>query len=290
MVKDDVFGAKASVSPFTFNYDQVQNVGKQAWRFHTADKKLTAFNKWFQQRVKDSVLDVDTTGKPWLAKYVESSYKTGALRAYTDAHPELGIESPDFYRGSKEQFLKSAFGAPERVSKLKLLYTRTFEELKGITAVMSQQVSKQLAQGIADGKNPLDIARGMSKTIDGISKSRARTIARTEMIYAHAEGQLDAFEDLGVDELDIMAEWNTAGDDRVCDECQPLEGVLLSVDEARGLLPRHPNCRCAWIPANIGEKQKGEKRGKAAEEALRKSIKAEGGSKMSDWLGKELVK
>ena len=49
----------------------------------------------------------------------------------------------------------------------------------------------------------------------------------------------------------------------------------MSVSEARGLIPRHPNCRCAWIPANVGEKGKGQKRGGSADVAIRKSLKAE---------------
>ena len=42
----------------------------------------------------------------------------------------------------------------------------------------------------------------------------------------------------------------TAGDDKVCVICEEIaaEGPY-SIEEAQGLLPAHPNCRCAWIPA-----------------------------------------
>jgi len=42
----------------------------------------------------------------------------------------------------------------------------------------------------------------------------------------------------------------TAGDDRVCIVCQDIsaEGPY-TLAEAQGLLPAHPNCRCAWVPA-----------------------------------------
>jgi hypothetical protein len=41
----------------------------------------------------------------------------------------------------------------------------------------------------------------------------------------------------------------TAGDDRVCDECDELaaDGPY-SLDEADDLIPAHPNCRCALVP------------------------------------------
>jgi hypothetical protein len=42
----------------------------------------------------------------------------------------------------------------------------------------------------------------------------------------------------------------TAGDDRVCDVCDDIaaEGPY-SLDEAQGLIPAHPNCRCVFVPA-----------------------------------------
>jgi hypothetical protein len=41
----------------------------------------------------------------------------------------------------------------------------------------------------------------------------------------------------------------TAGDDKVCEECQDIaaDGPY-DLDTARGLIPAHPNCRCAFIP------------------------------------------
>jgi hypothetical protein len=42
----------------------------------------------------------------------------------------------------------------------------------------------------------------------------------------------------------------TAGDDRVCDECDSLEGLTFTIEEARRLIPVHPNCRCVFVPTN----------------------------------------
>jgi hypothetical protein len=101
-------------------------------------------------------------------------------------------------------------------------------------------------------------------------------IARTEVIRAHAEGQLDALEELGVEELGVEVEWTVTEDSRLCPLCAALKGVVLTLDEAKGLLPRHPNCRCAFIPANVGEDEEGQLRSKSAiEKAIDKSIQAE---------------
>jgi len=266
----DVFGLNTS-KPLAFN------VEAQAWRFQTDSQKITSFNKWFQNQINEDILAVDIKGDPWTAKYVDSAYKKGSIRAYTDVHKASLAESPDFYNGSKAQFLKSAFSQPERLSKLRFLYTRSYEDLKGISNAMSQQISRVLADGLSQGVGPATMASRMTKTISGITKKRALVMARTEVIAAHAEGQLDSFEDLGVKEIGAMAEWSTAGDDRVCPLCAELEGTVMTVEEARGLIPRHPNCRCAWIPANVGETEKKKRywSKEAKQIQIDKSLKAE---------------
>lgn len=216
-------------------------MAKKQFAFQTSENKLSSFNTWFKYRVDEKVLTVDHIGKPWTSKYVDSAYKKGSIRAYKDTHKKSLMKSQDFYEGSKDQFLKSAFAHPERMSKLRLLGTRVFEQLKGVTAEMGSKMNILFAEGMAHGKGPADIARGMANTITGLTNKRAKVIARTEVIYAHAEGQLDSFEDLGVEEIEVMAEWSTAGDDRVCPQCSELEGTIMTVKEAKGKIPLHPN-------------------------------------------------
>lgn len=41
----------------------------------------------------------------------------------------------------------------------------------------------------------------------------------------------------------------TAGDDRVCDDCDQIAAQgPYDLEEAQGLIPSHPNCRCAFVP------------------------------------------
>jgi SPP1 gp7 family putative phage head morphogenesis protein len=219
-------------------------VREREFEFTTDANKLKAFNEWFKQQVDANVFSVapgtDPT-KPWTAEYVESAYRKGLFNAYMSARdPELGLE--EVGGQTSESFMRSAFNQPEVRSKIELLATRSFEQLKGITAQMGSDMNRILAQGMADGSNPRTIAREMQARIGKLTRQRAEVIARTEVIHSHAEGQLDAFDKLGVKELGIMAEWSTAGDDRVCPFCLEREGKIYTVDEARGLIPLHPNC------------------------------------------------
>ena len=76
----------------------------------------------------------------------------------------------------------------------------------------------------------------------------------------HAKRQLDSMEAMGLGELGAATEWSTASDDQVCNLCAPLQGIVLTAKEARGLLPHHEGCRCCWTPANVGEDTEGQRR------------------------------
>jgi len=234
MVTDDTLALKPAVDPLKFN-------AFREYQFRTNPEKLNGFKAWFQGQVDRGVLEV---GKqpPWTNTYVDSAYRKGVVRAYTDTHREALAASSDFYAGSQAQFLQQAFASPEVVSKIQMIYTRTYDSLKGYTAQMATDTSRILAQGLSNGYGPRQIAREMNARIDGLTRKRALTIARTEVINAHAEGQLDAFELMGVEEVGLQAEWSTAGDDRVCARCAAMAGEVMSVKKARGLIPLHPNC------------------------------------------------
>ena len=239
VVDDDVFGISSS-TPFLINQE------RQAWRFRTNANKVTSYRDWLQKEVDTGILTTDAMNEPWTSQYVGSAYKKGMSRAYTDVNKATNLS---FYEGNKEQFLQDAFRAPEMLSKIELIYTRTYEQLRGVTASMSQQMSRILADGLSKGEGPATIAKALRDNVTTMTNTRALTLARTEIIHAHAEGQLDSFERLGIEEVGMLAEFSTAQDERVCAECDYLEsGGPYPIAQARGMIPAHPNCRCAWVP------------------------------------------
>jgi SPP1 gp7 family putative phage head morphogenesis protein len=272
---------------------------RDAWRFQTDDEKLKSFNRWFKQQVEQGVFTTDAQGQPWTAEFVMAAYRKGLVDAFIKTtRGQMRDKTTDFLTGSKEQFLKSAFRQPERLSKARLLATRTFEELEDVTSTMANKMGRILSRGILEGRSPRELARQMTQEIDTLTRTRALTIARTEIIHAHAEGSLDAMEDLGVSEVGADVEWSTTEDDKVCPLCESLQGAVFSIEDARGLIPRHPNCRCSWIPVTEGLAEQLDRSGfqVAAKSALKDSIKAERPSVAfrqakagSAWLGKELL-
>lgn len=247
LVVEDAFGLEKK-QPFQFNQSPLAN--RRQYEFLSNPKKVEQFRSWLQQQIDAKVLEVNVRPgqKPWVAQYVESAWQKGMMRSYTEMRPDIMAETPAWYRGSREQFVRSAFNQPLMMSKIEMVGARAFESMKGITDTISTQLSRILMDGMIAGRGPVAVARDMQRSIAGMSRSRAMTIARTEIIHAHAEGQLDGFEMLGVKEVMAQVEWLTAGDDRVCPSCEDLEGQTFSIQEAHGMIPLHPNCRCAWMP------------------------------------------
>ena len=218
------------------------HVGQQAWASMANPQKVASFRRWLGQRMNANLLEVSrATGKPWTAKYIEASYRRGAMRAYIDSKKDVLAKS-GIFGGEKSDFLKSAFTSQIDLSRVEMLYERAFTELEGITSVMDQQMSRILADGLVSGISPRAMAVDMNKQIAKLTNTRAKTIARTEVIRAHAEGQLDSFDRLGIEKLHVRAEWSTAGDDIVCEICSGYEGEVFEVKDAHGLIPQHPNC------------------------------------------------
>jgi SPP1 gp7 family putative phage head morphogenesis protein len=124
-----------------------------------------------------------------------------------------------------------------------LLVERNIGALKGLTDDMGKNIIKELTDGIMKGEG-ID---ALTKRIDSISDmgvERARLIARTETLYAYNATARDRYKRNGIE----MVEWLAALDDRVCDQCGPLDGERFTLGTEPDC-PLHPNCRCTLIPA-----------------------------------------
>jgi hypothetical protein len=245
IVEEDQLGLK-QVKPGAIAVSLTFNAGRYA--FATDDKKVAAFQSWFKEQVDKGLLEVEAgyEKEPWTSPYVKSAYRTGVVRGFTDARPQLGAKA-DFYKGTQAEFLREAFASPEQTAKLRLLSTRAFDQLKGVTAEMDKRISMTLAEALSKGYGAEATAKLLNENVVELGRTRARMIARTEVIHAHAEGQLDSFERLGVEDVGIEAEWVTGA--KACPTClDKAKGGPYTIKQARGLIPFHPNCRCTWRP------------------------------------------
>jgi len=230
------------------------NLEPRQFEFTHSDQKIDQFMKWLDEMVKKHILTVTSRTdfrvgeKPWTNLYIQSAYQRGISRARTELRRK-GYNVPSAFGATRidGDHVTAAFNQPFHADRVAMIYTRTFNELKGVTDAMSQQMSRVLAQGLAEGRNPYTLARELSGRIDAIGKNRARTLARTEVVSAHHQATINEYEQWGVQGVNVQAEWLTAGFG-VCPSCAPLQGRVFSLQEIRGMIPRHPNCRCCALP------------------------------------------
>lgn len=227
-------------------FDLTTNAGRFA--FDRDSEKRDAFTRWLRDQSRKGILDI-SEGVPvksvkdaWTNKYIQSAYQKGIANA--------GARMRAAGADVSDRWLNGAFNRPIHAERLARIYQRSFKDLEGITKEMDKQISRTLAMGLADGKSPRAIARELADRVDAIGITRARTLARTEIVATHADANLSAFEEAGVEGVDVEAEWSTASDP--CPICEDLKNSTYTIKEARGLLPAHPNCRCAWTPRVVG--------------------------------------
>ncbi len=220
----------------------------------SADENLQAFQEWMSKQLGKRVRG-KSQEQLWDA-YIKQGFAKGAGRAFDDVkkpHAKgLAFEAPDAaaFRTGKQDFLQSAFGQPVAKEKVQLLASRTFDELENVTDDMSNKMSRILADGMVTGAHPFEVAKGMADQCD-MSLDRAKLVSRTELIRAHAEGQLVGLRQLGVKKIGVQVEF-LATDGTACPECASLDGAVYDIDDASGLIPVHPGCKCCWRPS-VGE-------------------------------------
>jgi SPP1 gp7 family putative phage head morphogenesis protein len=222
-------------------------LGAGQFSFVRSNDKVAGFMAWLQERQNEGVLGIQTgvsmqsaANTAWTNTYIESAYSKGIRDAGAKLRASGARVAPSW--------IESAFTRPIHADRAALAFTRTFTELKGITEAMDQQISRVLANGLAQGKGPMEIAREINGRVDAIGITRARALARTEVVSAHAEATLNSYTEAGVEGVEVEAEFSTSGDNAVCEECDALSGKTFTISESRGIIPVHVNCRCAWNP------------------------------------------
>lgn len=209
--------------------------------------EIARFREWLDRMIAEQVLEVVegtpmqmAADKHWMNLYITSAYQKGLQHAASQIRKGGGEVS--------DHWVDSAFLRPIHADRVGLIHTRAYNELKGVTDAMASRLSDILAQGIAEGVGPMVIARRIADQIDSIGINRARRIARTEVIRAHAEATLNTYEEAGIEGVTVQVEFTATMDNRVCPKCAELNGKIFTIKESRGVIPVHPNCRCAWLP------------------------------------------
>jgi SPP1 gp7 family putative phage head morphogenesis protein len=270
IIDKDVFGLqprrmvmRADVQPREFDFPLMSD-------------KIDAFTIWLQRKNKQYLLSggrrgVQTVLQPqsgadyrtsWMNTYIDAAYRQGIKRGRQEMK-KAGLPVGTEETLSGRDPISIAFATPIHADRVGLIYSRAYTSLQGITSAMESTVSDTLAIGMAEGRHPRELARMLNQAITGQggtlaitdklgrfipAKRRAQVLARTETIRAHHAANMGEYRAAGLEGVTVLAEHLTAGDNRVCPQCSPLNGKKYSLDEAEYAIPVHPQCRCVAIP------------------------------------------
>jgi hypothetical protein len=232
---------------------------RKQFMFETDAGKVEGFMSWLVGQEQEGVLEMvyrpgqPLKPQPWSNMYIDSAYRQGIRRSYAELH-RIGYDPP--------VPIDMAFTQPVHIQRVEALYLRTFEDLKTVTEATNAQMRRHVIEtlnsdlplAIAEGQSPRVVARQLVRNlfdrVDKVGIVRSRAIARSEIIRAHHKATMTEYRQASEEmEVTIKAELSTAGEG-ACEVCLALEdGGPYTLRKAEGMIPVHPNCRCAAIPA-----------------------------------------
>jgi len=246
------------------------------------DSKLVAFQNWLDKTLSDVVLETDTA---YLDAGIAMAYNRAVARslrlakvynkppqqqANTHTLQQFALtEMQGICEAVSQQIVRTAangildavrpvevFNAAAAViDKIGITRSRALIE----TIIVKAHNTGSLDTFEANGVNKVSpvpeslpglkrdaafVRDAKRKTGAGSKSSRTKTpskstIARIRREQRELERRLS--------EVEIL----TAGDNEVCPVCEAIaENGPYSINTARSLIPAHPNCRCAWVPAD----------------------------------------
>lgn len=236
-----------------FNGKSVSNnsIVTNQYSYPSSPAKISEFMEYLQlmidAKIFERVVVFDNINSPyqlWENTYIKTAYQRGLEQSRNDLSrmgfgnllPEASVAAITY------------FSMPVHVDALNTLYIRSFESLKGITSEMSGQIANVLTRGIAEGRSPLELARLIANRIDKIGITRAKRLARTEIVRAHNIAAINNFIllDSEISE-DLMVQFWTSLDERVRSKHRKWHGDILTFQQALERIGE-PNCRCCIIP------------------------------------------
>lgn len=179
--------------PLNANGDRTNEViaNKTFYSYDISTERYDSINDFIERLLRNELLDSISGQRPqnWFYQSYLSSAYNDAIRDTIQstknmAEPEIvGDEIAMMIR----QLDADAFN-PQQVQSLGLVYSRVFNEMKGLTDSMKVDLSETLTRGMASGLGIRQITQDVAKRV-GVGFSRAQRISRTEILGAYRTAQ-----------------------------------------------------------------------------------------------------
>ncbi|EMA69311.1 hypothetical protein C461_03083 [Halorubrum aidingense JCM 13560] len=211
------------------------------WADLSAAETARRFDDWIQQAIRVEVLDPIEVRqvRDWFERASRQALRTanGELRSFdVDPDPVDDVIQQD---AVQEQIDLQQEDTRQRVESWMDDYATDTRSL--VTAGVGGEISRsQLMRDISERAQ--------------VYKSHVTSTASGRVVNQYNTTKLTAYDRVDTEiELDVEAEFETAGDDRVCELCRSLAGTY-SLEEAQNLtIPddTHNLCRCQWVVTDV---------------------------------------
>ena len=203
------------------------------------------FNKWFSGQLDEIMFGFEEDFVDfWQNQYIDQAFNSGASKAF-DAVQKAGYRQ---------------IGLPSnRAEEARLLYQKSFEDLKGIVSELKAQASRAVITEVSEERTKTEIQRAIFDRVDKIGRTRSHILANTRTAEAFNVAEIaqakSAERDLGAKG---KLRWITQQDERVRPRHRARHGKLYTPKQASRMIGE-PNCRCGVrleVDAKKGREQK----------------------------------
>ncbi len=222
--------------------------------------KIAAFAIWLRSLMDTAVLGAKRTGDAvefdgWQDNYIRQGYFRGIRHANDDArNAGMDVTMPPFDEQGTSILMDKV-----HLAALAVLFAKYNNDLNGITDEFVKQTMRIVTEALQQDTRPADLYALIEDRLNAIGMTRSDTLVQVSIVEAVNDAILNRLGQLGILFVGIDAElayWETVGDNRVCPLCiagsQQDNGFgpgIYLISDARGLLPRHPRCRCRFVGA-----------------------------------------
>ena len=162
VIENDCFGLSSSKEKsigalFSNNAraKRIEPIRPKQYAFNRSEDKVKEFLNWLKRAEKQGILELITNPRPgaaeqaWINIYIQRAYKQGIKNA-KDFMDKEGV-TEKFAGVTPEQRIGMAFEQPFHADRVGLIYTRTYNELKGVTNDMEKTITRILSEGMVAG-------------------------------------------------------------------------------------------------------------------------------------------
>jgi len=199
----------------------------------------------------------------WLNSMLDQAYENGTIDTLISSKNMATIEAVGV---DLSQAMKSI--QPEQIifsrgyqSRVALVKSRVFEEMRGLTDTSRSDLSSTLARGMALGKGVRELTGDVMNRV-GISHRRAKRIVRTEILNAHRTAAASELDELNADVYDgsdwvMKSLWFSAMSPTTRSWHLKRHGLTYTTKEVRnfyGVNGNAINCLCSQSPILVNIK------------------------------------